>query len=569
MGNYFKQVKEAVERGHRFVTHDIWQIGEPGERIPSGIITKNIRVALLLLRGITEETLLLRASALTFATMLFIVPFLVFMFAFIQTFDLGDNIYFKLSQSLDERIEQMLTMIGQDDNGDDESPPEIEGPAGSVPPRALGGVAPRGDRGLRASSSREGPSPAYMNLLAELSVQADPDPGDSGTVLPGGQTADQRKRAFWRDFVGTFFPSFHAEQGSQELIDPVAVMVSMIESKATNLQTLGITWIFYILVTVLGFMRNVEWSFNKIWGVNSSRNIFRTISDYVIITLLLPIVMAAVLGITAALATVETNEFMRVALSGLQLAVLCLTFTAMYVFVPNTKVMFRYALLGGVIAGVIWVLNSWAFVNLQIGLSRNEFLFSTFALFPILLFWIYSSWIILLFGALIAFAYQNENTFAMERYADEATYAYREALAVRAFVEMSRRFDDGRPGYTVGEMAQAWNVPTRLLTDMLESLVAANLITPCATEPVTYQPARSPEKTRVIDIVHVVREAGRDPSLLRGEAAYKDLYRGLSAGEDEYLHLTIAALAQKLSPPEPPEETKPEGRVVQLHRSSD
>jgi membrane protein len=569
MGRYYKQLKEAIERGHRFVTHDIWQIGEPGEEIPSGIIIKNIRVVILLLRGITEETLLLRASALTFATLLFIMPFFVFVFAFIQTFDLGDHVYLKLSQALDMRIEQVLSMLGQDEEAESAGGPdeaadrgaEISERRGSLPPLAgLADGAPR-----RASSSREGPGPAFVELQAALSDSGTPE----GEVVASAKSTvpvEQRTQDFWRDLVDAFFPNFRDGGLGEDFIDPVAVLVSMAESQATNLQTLGITGMFYVLVTVLGFMRNVEWSINKIWGVSRTRHFLRTMSDYFIITLLLPIVMAAVLAITTALATVETIGVLHFALRGAQLGVICLTFTAIYVFVPNTKVLFRYAFLGGVVAGIIWVLNSWAFVNFQIGLARNTFLYSTFALFPIFIFWIYSSWIILLFGALVAFAYQNEHTFAMERDAERASYAYREALAVRAFVEMTRRFEDGLPGFSVAEMAKAWNVPTRLLNEMLESLVEARFVAPCATEPVTYQPARSPEKTRVLDIIRVVREAGHDPSLLRDEATYHDLYQGLDAGDDAFTHCSITALAQRLVPAEVEEMNPPAGVVVRLRR---
>jgi membrane protein len=70
------QLRASVERGQRFITHDIWRIGAPGEEVPAGIIIKQIRAVILLARGLVEETLLLRASALTFATLLFLVPFL-------------------------------------------------------------------------------------------------------------------------------------------------------------------------------------------------------------------------------------------------------------------------------------------------------------------------------------------------------------------------------------------------------------------------------------------------------------------------------------------------------------
>ena len=123
----------------------------------------------------------------------------------------------------------------------------------------------------------------------------------------------------------------------------------------------------------------------------------------------------------------------------------------------------------------------WSYVKFQTGLVRYTWFFSTFALFPLLLMYIYFSWLILLFGALVSYAYQNEKTFAMERLADHATFAYREALAVRIMVELARRFRHGQYPLTVKEAAENWNVPSRLVSETLESMIQAKLVTACAT----------------------------------------------------------------------------------------
>ena len=313
--------------------------------------------------------------------------------------------------------------------------------------------------------------------------------------------------------------------------------------------------LLFILSTVFGFMRNVESAFNRIWGVHRTRSHLRTLSDYLMITLLLPFVAAAVLGISAALESTFIRGLLgpfAMGIRGAQFLMICLTFSLLYWGVPNTRVRIPYAVLGGVVAGVLWILCSWAYVKFQFGLARYMLFFSTFALFPLLLMWIYASWLILLFGALLTFAYQNEKTFAMERLSDEATYAYREALAVRTVVEMARRFQHGLPGLSVREAAEAWNVPTRLLNDTFDCLTNAKLAVECATQPVTYHPARAPQTTRIIDVVRAVREEGRDPSLLREDTAYRPLYDALDRAETRYLESTVASLAGHLDSGNPP-----------------
>ena len=174
-----------------------------------------------------------------------------------------------------------------------------------------------------------------------------------------------------------------------------------------------------------------------------------------------------------------------------------------------------------------------------------------------MLLWIYFSWLILLFGALLTFAYQNEATFALERFADKASHAYREALAVRVVVESARRFRKGLGGLSVETAAKAWNVPSRLLNDTLASLTSAGMMTACATEPVTYLPGRSPDIIRVSDVVRVVREAGVDPSHLREDAEYAPLYGGLEQGKAECMRATVAEVAEGLDAREAPASVAP------------
>jgi membrane protein len=261
--------------------------------------------------------------------------------------------------------------------------------------------------------------------------------------------------------------------------------------------------------------------------------------------LLLPIVAAAVLGLAAALGTNDSLGSLTVVLRGSQVLIISFTFAALYYFVPNTSVSARCALVGGLFAGILWTLTSWAYVAFNVGLAQYTFFFSTFALFPMLLAWIYTSWVILLFGALVTFAYQNEKTFALERLADKASYAYRETVAVRLMVEMARRFSKGKPALSAGEAANDWNVPLRLINEALDVLIASHLATACATQPVTYQPARAADTIQVIDVMRAQREHGEEPSQLRGEELYREVYAGLGSADGCAAAMSLAELAAR------------------------
>lgn len=523
---HIKRARAAYARAKVYLGQDIWHIGKPGEKIPSGFMVKQLRVGILLFRGMFEETLLLRASALTFTTLLFLVPFLVFMFSFIQTFHLGDQVYGKVSDWIDGRITQVVHVV----KGDDEEEAAVEGEAveeanvETIPPDDEGAVEVTEDTATAAAPAEEAPS--------------------SGIAAPVVKsTEDDQKLA--NDILRTMFPTTVAEGGDEELFDPVGFLVEMMEDKAMDIRTLGLTGLMYVLITVLGLMRNVEWAFNQIWGVKETRKLLRTLSDYIMITLLLPVVAAVMLGITAALTTNDSLGSLSVVLRGSQVLIISLTFALLYYFVPNTTVKPRCALMGGLLAGIAWTVTAWAYVTFNVGLAKYTFFFSAFALVPMLLAWIYTSWVILLFGALVTFAYQNEKTFALERLANKASYAYREAVAVRAMIELARRYARGEPALSASEMAEAWNVPPRLINETLETLTEAGLVTMCATEPATYLPSRAADTIQVIDVVNALREEGEDPSSLRGEDAYQPVYEALGEAVSDYRSATVGELAAR------------------------
>lgn len=499
MPKLLQQIMGALERGQRFVTRDVWRIGRPGEEVPHGLIIKQVRAAILLMQGMVEETFLLRASALTFATLLFIVPFLVFMFYFIQTFNLGDQVY----ERMDAELIQVVAWVRGVETG------ELEG---------------------------------------ETSVLG----GEEKTEAKAEAKAEANNRRLQQQIVGAIFPIFSSDAHlADESVyqNPIKLVADLAQQGATNPQAITLTGLLFVLSTVFGFMRNVESAFNGIWGVRRTRSPFRTISDYMMVTLLLPFVAAVVLGVTAALENDYVAEILgplAIGLRGAQFLMICLTFTMLYYFVPNARVRIRYALMGGLVAGALWVLCSWGYIKFQVGLTRYALFFSGFALFPLLLMWLFLSWLILLSGALLTFAYQNEKTFAMERFADDASYAYREALAVRIVLEMARRFRRGQAALSVAEAAGAWNVPTRLLNETLDCLAAAKLASECATEPVTYLPARSPDTTTLLDIAHAMREEGRDPSLLRQDHEYRSLYQSLEGADGDVLSATVTELVMRL-----------------------
>ena len=467
---------DALARGRRFLTHDVWHIGLPGEEIPHGFIIKNIRVAILVIKGLIRDHLLVRASALTFTTMLALVPFLAIMFFMITTFNLGETIADIVSPGL---------------------------------------------RGAAQEAART--------------------------------TADDKNLELWDSFLALLFGGFEEEGGaasSNGLYNPVQMMIEYAENSADP-KALAPVGLLFVVATVLGMMMNIESSFNTIWGIKHNRSWYRMVSDYMMVLLVFPFMVAGGLSISAILESTTSVQRLGAFAPALRIAQILITwfaFSALYFLAPNTRVKVRYAVLSGVVAGTLWSLLSLAYVRFWFGLDYYNLLYSTFALVPILLMWVYFSWLIVLLGAEMAFAYQNEKTFAMERLAEGASYAYSEAAGVWAMIELGRRFDAGKPGLSIADAAEAWNVPTRILNNVLDSLEASGLVIASASAPPRYQPARSLDRITVKDVLTCLREDGRDPSSLRESKILGPLLKKLGDPSGFLSSCTISDLVRETAP---------------------
>lgn len=532
-----KALRDALRRGRRFVTYDIWRLGRPGEDISYGFIIKQIRVVILLAREMTQDTLLLRAAALTFFTALSVVPFLALMVYFLQTFDVGDDVYNAITQRVEGLVaeerpaEAAADGLADAEPGDHDAPPD-----GGLPENGPGEAEPD------FNTAAAGPASGTGDILESANRQLIED------IL-----------AFLTRGVG----QREETVGDQEMDNPIEVLVNLASESVANLENqgagsqraAGVVGLAFLLTTVFGLMANIERSFNHIWGVSRGRSWFRTWSDYLLIILFLPFLAAAVLGVTAALQSERVLEALgplALAVGGLQLVIIWAVFCALYKGVPNAAVKWRYALLGAIVAGTAWSLVSLAYVKFQFGLANYGFVYSSLAQFPMLLMWVFVSWVIVLFGTELSFAYQNETTFFMERLSENASYAYRESVAVRAMIEIARRFEQGEPGLSTEEAAEQWRVPTRLLKDTLETLKSAGLVSACLTTPVTYQPAKTLGRITVGDVVTAIRESGQEPSLLRSDEYFQPLFDEVAHGNPILMGTPVDDLAEKYGLPPTP-----------------
>jgi membrane protein len=304
---------------------------------------------------------------------------------------------------------------------------------------------------------------------------------------------------------------FLAPLGSQaqQVSDRVIGFVDNVEGSVLAGLSLGL-----LLVTIISMAQKIEASFNFVWHVAKPRTLARRISDYLSLTLAGPLLFSVALGLIAAIENTSVIARLRsVEPFGSVLAfigqlspyvVVIAAFAFLYGFVPNTRVRWRSALVGGLFGGTAWVASGYAFTAFLGGTDRNEAIYSGFAAVIAAMGWLYVSWLVLLLGAQLAFYCQNP--FWLRNASRQTRQPLLpELLALAVLLRVGRAFKRGEAGMRVEQLAAALNVARHELEPVIDSLEQAGLLV--HTESGQQLPAQDLERIRITDILRAARRS--------------------------------------------------------------
>lgn len=287
---------------------------------------------------------------------------------------------------------------------------------------------------------------------------------------------------------------------------------------------LGGVSLAFFLYTAISMVQKVEESFNYVWYVSKPRSFARRFTDYVIVLLIGPMVMAIAIGI---IASIRSNELMQVVLSAETLSPVILllgkltpyllisgVFAFLYTFMPNTRVNVSAALIGGLAGGIIWASMGAFFTSFVVYASRTQLVYSGFAVGIVTLIWLYLNWLVLLIGAQIAFYVQKPAFLRIGRREPQLSNSVRERLALNVMYFVGRAFRNPGRNATLADISGALRIPTLALAPIVNKLESGGLLV--TTEQEYLLPGRDIARISLHDVLDVVRAGGvtgsyRDP----------------------------------------------------------
>ena len=311
-------------------------------------------------------------------------------------------------------------------------------------------------------------------------------------------------------------------QGQQEIFNRIINFAeTMLENTKGGLVAgVGVALLLWSVIQVLG---NIESSFNDIWGIKKQRTLGRKFTDYLSLMLIAPVLYIAATSATVFAASQVTLITQKIAFLGalaplILMGVKLVTFllfggllTYLYIAMPNGKIQFKSALLGVIVAGILYQVVQWFYIRFQVGVSSAGAIYGSFAALPLFLIWLQMSWRIVLYGAELAFSHQNEQTFEFEQDCLSANYEVRKLLSLRIAQICVARFTAGLPALSAEEIAAQLEMPVRLARDLIFHLTEANILTTAqgtSERDRLYQPARDIGDMTVLFVIERMEKAG-------------------------------------------------------------
>jgi len=283
--------------------------------------------------------------------------------------------------------------------------------------------------------------------------------------------------------------------------------------------------IVVLLWSVMKLLGNIESSFNDIWQIKKSRVISRKLSDYISLVVITPVMLFVSSSVTLFLSKqIQSSSeifpllsyigpVLSFFVSLIPYVLIWLIFTLLYIIMPNTKVNFKSAFIGGVIAGTMFQFLQWAYILFQSSLTSYGAVYGSFAALPLFLLWLQLSWLIVLFGAEVAFANQNVEHYEIESESINISIHLKRTVTMLLLKEIILTFRNGEPPMTSEQLAKKMDFPVRLIRDIIYELQETGIISETVTKSVkqsAYQPAQDIENLSVGYVMEVLDKRGTD-----------------------------------------------------------
>lgn len=300
-----------------------------------------------------------------------------------------------------------------------------------------------------------------------------------------------------------------------------------------------------LIYAALSMLVELERSFNSICRAPSGRPWLRRIVLYWTILTLGGVLLAATFSVgdiflrwTTSLVGGGSKAIASLLGYAVTVGISSMLLVLGYLIVPNTRVRFRPAFGGALVAAIIWELGKWGFrqyLDFSTGYSN---LYGSLALLPLFLLWVYATWLIVLFGLQVAYMTQNFDDLVDDLEQGESGPSIVDPACILLVAgAVARRFGDGKSSFA-NEIASEIGLPDTLTARMLRRLVELGVVHEVEQgESRAYALAKPADSIAASEILHAAAELSTrrdrvdEPGLARLAAARERELEGRSLAD--------------------------------------
>ncbi|MDR2652285.1 MAG: YihY/virulence factor BrkB family protein [Prevotellaceae bacterium] len=428
--NIFAIISNFIKRCIRFVTRDIWYLTKEKPSQNDTFLARQLKIIIIAIRSFVEDKITVRASALTYYTLMSLIPIAALVFAIAKGFN-------------------------------------------------------------------------YENEL--------------------------------RTFL---FENFSEQQ------DIVQWVLNFVDSTLKNTKNGLIAGIGIIMLlwACLKLLIHIEESFNHVWNVKNPRSWKNRITNYLAVFIIAPVFLMVsisvslavnhdVSGISSSLSFLDSiSPVLNFLYECIPYVSVWILFALIYKFMPNTRVKFSHALLAGVIAGSLFQLTQDLYVYSQVSITKFSAIYGTFAAIPLFLMWTQLSWLIVLLGAELAFAYQNINNYESEKESEHTSFYQRKIFALLIARMIAVNFKNENAPLEISDISEKLSLPTRIIRTVVNSLVESGILSEVISKTdkeYAYQPAFDINKMTIATVFSHLEKLNNS-DLASDNESYNDISKLIS-----------------------------------------
>lgn len=239
-----------------------------------------------------------------------------------------------------------------------------------------------------------------------------------------------------------------------------------------------------LLWTILTLINNIERTFNSIWQVKKPRTIYRKMTDYFSMLLIIPVFLVLSGGISIFLSTMAKNmagfeilaPILKFCINLIPFLIIWLVFIALYSYIPNTRVKIKYCIIPGILAGSAAQAFQYLYIGSQIWVSRYNAIYGSFAAIPMFLLWAQITWSICLYGAELSYVAQNLKNYYFNNEIKNISRRYHDFLCILIMSLICKRFQTEKDPYTADDLSEQHKIPIKLVRKIIYELIDINVI---------------------------------------------------------------------------------------------